>query len=160
MVGDRVAKVLIEQGGEFNHGYTYSGHPVACAVALANLDVMEKENLPGRVKDDIGPYLAQRFVELGAHPLVGLAETCGFVAALTLVKNKATKEAFREELGVGMLCRGHCFRLGLIMRAVGDRMIIAPPLVMTHAQIDEMVGLIRACLDATLAQLQAAGEFV
>ena len=158
MVGDRVAKVLIEQGGEFNHGYTYSGHPVACAVALANLDLMEKENLPGRVKDDIGPYLARRFTELGEHPLVGLAETCGFMAGLVLTKNKATHEAFKSELGVGMLCRSHCFRLGLIMRAVGDRMIIAPPLVMTHAQIDEMMALIRSCLDATVADLQAAGQ--
>ena len=158
MVGDRVAKVLIEQGGEFQHGYTYSGHPVACAVALANLDVMEKENLPGRVRDDIGPYLARRFTGLGEHPLVGLAETCGFMAGLVLVRNKATHEAFKPELGVGMLCRSHCFRLGLIMRAVGDRMIIAPPLVMTHAQIDEMIALIRRCLDATLADLQAAGH--
>ena len=158
MVGNRVAQVLIEQGGEFNHGYTYSGHPVACAVALANLELMEKENLPGRVKNDIGPYLADRFAELGEHPLVGLAETCGFMAGLVLTKNKATHEAFEPELGVGMLCRGHCFRLGLIMRAVGDRMIIAPPLVMTHEQIDEMVALIRRCLDATLADLQAAGQ--
>ena len=158
MVGDRVAKVLIEQGGEFNHGYTYSGHPVACAVALANLELMEKENLPGRVKNDIGPYLAVRFAELGEHPLVGLAETCGFMAGLVLTKSKATHEAFDPDLGVGMLCRGHCFRLGLIMRAVGDRMIIAPPLVMTHAQIDDMMALIRSCLDATLADLQAAGQ--
>ncbi|MDQ3060538.1 MAG: aspartate aminotransferase family protein [Pseudomonadota bacterium] len=158
MVGDRVAKVLIEQGGEFQHGYTYSGHPVACAVALANLDLMEKENLPGRVKDDIGPYLARRFGELAGHRLVGMAETCGFMGALVLVKNKATKEAFKAELGVGMRCRSHCFRLGLIMRAVGDRMIIAPPLVMTHDQIDEMMALIRRCLDATLAELQAAGQ--
>ena len=158
MVGDRVAKVLIEQGGEFNHGYTYSGHPVACAVALANIDLMEKENLPGRVKDDIGPYLALRFAELGAHPLVGLTETCGFMAGLVLVKNKATHEAFKPELSVGMLCRSHCFRLGLIMRAVGDRMIIAPPLVMTHAQIDEMMRLIRSCLDATLLDLKAANQ--
>ena len=158
MVGDRVAQVLIEQGGEFNHGYTYSGHPVACAVALANIDLMEKENLPGRVKNDIGPYLAARFAELGEHPLVGLAETCGFMAGLVLVKNKATHEAFKPELGVGMLCRSHCFSLGLIMRAVGDRMIIAPPLVMTHAQIDEMIKLIRACLDATLLDLRAAGQ--
>ena len=57
-----------------------------------------------------------------------------------------------------MLCRGHCFRNGLIMRAVGDRMIIAPPLTMTHAQVDEMMALIRLCLDATLQDLQLAGK--
>ena len=149
LVGNRVAKVLIEQGGEFNHGYTYSGHPVACAVALANLELMEREHLVQRVHDDIGPYLAQRFIELKQHPLVGDAQTCGFVAGMVLVKDKGTKERFAEEQGVGMLCRGHCFANGLIMRAVGDRMIIAPPLVMTHAQIDEMMALIVKCLDLT-----------
>ena len=154
MVGNRVADVLIEKGGEFNHGYTYSGHPVACAVALANLEIMETEHLPQRVRDDIGPYLAEQFKKVAAHPLVGVAETCGFTAGLVLVKNKATGEHFPEDLSVGMVCRGHCFGNGLIMRAVGDRMIIAPPLTMTHAQIDEMIGLILQCLDLTYADAQ------
>ena len=154
MVGDRVAKVLIEKGGEFNHGYTYSGHPVACAVGLANLDIMEREQLPQRVRDDIGPYLAKRFLDIGKHPLVGLAETCGFMAGLVLVKNKEKNQRFDEKHNVGMVCRGHCFSNGLIMRAVGDRMIIAPPLTMTHAQIDEMVSLILLCLDLTYADAQ------
>ena len=157
MVGNRVAKVLIEQGGEFNHGYTYSGHPVACAVALANLELMERENLVSRVREDIGPYLARRFAELNQHPLVGAAETCGFTAGLVLVRNKARKEHFDADLGVGMVCRGHCFGNGLIMRAVGDRMIIAPPLTMSHAQIDEMLGLITKCLDLTYADAQKNG---
>lgn len=157
MVGNRVAKVLIEKGGEFNHGYTYSGHPVACAVALANLDVMEREQLPQRAHDDIGPYLAKGFEKIAAHPLVGVAETCGFTAGLVLVKNKATRELFAEDMGVGMICRGHCFGNGLIMRAVGDRMIIAPPLTMTHAQIDEMLALILHCLDLTQHELQQKG---
>ena len=157
MVGDRVAKVLIEKGGEFNHGYTYSGHPVACAVALANLEIMEREQLPQRVRDDIGPYLAQRFVEISKHPLVGVAETCGFMAGLVLVKNKERVERFAEDLSVGMICRGHCFKNGLIMRAVGDRMIIAPPLIMTHAQIDEMVASIIHCLDLTYQEVKKNG---
>jgi len=157
MVGDRVAKVLIEQGGEFNHGYTYSGHPVACAVALANIELIEREGLVARVKNDTGPYLAERFQELNAHPLVGAAETCGLVGGITLVKDKARMTAFDGDLGVGTLCRGHCFRNGLIMRAVGDRMIIAPPLVMTRLQIDELINLIKRCLDATLDDLRNAG---
>lgn len=157
MVGDRVAKVLIEQGGEFNHGYTYSGHPVACAVALANLDIMEGENLVGRVRDDTGPYLAAQFATLLDHPLVGEAESCGLMAGLVLVKDKTNNTVFPPELSVGMVCRGHCFANGLIMRAVGDRMIIAPPLTITHAQIDEMMGLIRLALDKTLADARGAG---
>ena len=158
MVGDRVAKVLIEQGGEFNHGYTYSGHPVACAVALANIELIEREGLVARVKNETGPYLAERFEELKAHPLVGEAETCGFVAGISLVKDQATQAAFDPALGVGMICRSHCFKNGLIMRAVGDRMIIAPPLVMTRAQVDELITLIRRCLDATLDDLRRAGK--
>ena len=154
VISKRVAKVLIEQGGDFNHGYTYSGHPVACAVALANIDILEHEGLVDKVRNETGPYLAQRFSELSQHPLVGSAETCGLVAGLALMKDKAKHVAFDESLGVGMMCRNHCFSSGLIMRAVGDRMIIAPPLVITKAQIDDMINLIKKCLDATLDELK------
>jgi putrescine---pyruvate transaminase len=157
MVGDRVAKVLIEQGGEFNHGYTYSGHPVACAVAIANIRLIQRERLVEKVRADLGPYLAQHFAALAEHPLVGEAQSVGMMGALQLVRDKATGELFDESLEVGMVCRGHCFGNGLIMRAVGDRMIIAPPLVMTHAQIDEMTQLIRTCLDLTLADVRRRG---
>lgn len=157
MVGDRIAKVLIEQGGEFNHGYTYSGHPVACAVALANIRLIQREGLVERVREELGPYLAARFAELGEHPLVGEAQTCGMMGALQLVKDKAANRVFDSALEVGMVCRGHCFGNGLIMRAVGDRMIVAPPLVMTIAQVDEMVALIRKCLDLTLADVRQRG---
>ena len=160
LVGERVARVLIEQGGEFNHGYTYSGHPVACAVALANIRLVQELGLVERVRNDVGPYLAAAFETLAEHPLVGQAETCGLMGALLLVKDKTGRSGrgtpFAAEHGVGMVCRGHCFANGLIMRAVGDRMIIAPPLVITRAQIDEMVALIRRCLDLTLADVRDA----
>lgn len=157
MVGERVARVLIEQGGEFNHGYTYSGHPVACAVALANIRLIQRERLVDRVRDDLGPYLAQHFEALKAHPLVGDAETCGLMGAVVLTRDKASGTPFASDLEVGMVCRGHCFGNGLIMRAVGDRMIIAPPLVMTRDQIDEMMVLIKRCLDLTWADVKARG---
>ncbi len=114
-----------------------------------------------QVRDVTGPYLKQKFEALSQHPLVGNAEACGFVAGLNLVKRKGVNVhecvAFDPALGVGMVCRGHMFGNGIVMRAVGDRMIIAPPLIMTHAQIDEMVGLIRECLDATLADIRRRG---
>ena len=157
MVGARIAKVLIEQGGEFEHGYTYSGHPVACAVALANIQVIQEQNLVGHVHDDVGPHLAQAFALLAEHPLVGDAETCGLMGALLLVKDKAKLTPFDAAVGIGMVCRGHCFANGLVMRAVGNRMIIAPPLVITRGQIDEMVALIRRCLDLTLADARREG---
>ena len=156
MVGERVARVLIERGGEFNHGYTYSGHPVACAVALANIRLIRRERLVERVREDTGPYLATQFASLKEHPVVGDAETCGLMGAVLLVMDKHAGTPFAAELGVGMLCRGHCFSNGLIMRAVGDRMIIAPPLVITRAQIDDMMALIHRCLDLTWADVRAA----
>jgi len=157
LVGERVARALIERGGEFHHGFTYSGHPVACAVALENLAILQRERLVDKVREDTGPYLQRRFEALADHPLVGFAETCGLVAGLVLVKRKNPVQTFAEGLGVGMICRGHMFHNGVIMRAVGDRMIIAPPLVITRTQIDEMMGLIRGCLDQTLDDLAARG---
>lgn len=157
MVGNRVAQVLIDKGGEFNHGYTYSGHPVACAVALANLDILEREQLPARVRGDLGSYFAQSFAKLQDHPLVGTTESCGLVAGLVLVKDKTSRERFAQDVDVGMVCRRHCFDNGLIMRAVGDRMIIAPPLIMTRDDIDELMRLIRQALDLTLEELHARG---
>jgi putrescine aminotransferase len=126
-------------------------------VALANLEIMMREQLPQRVRDDIGPYLAQCFEVIGRHPLVGAAETCGLMAGLVLVKNKVRKEVFAADLSVGMICRRHCLSIGLIMRAVGDRMIIAPPLTMTHAQIDGMVMLIMRSLDLTYEEVNNNG---
>ncbi len=157
MVGERIARVLIDQGGEFNHGYTYSGHPVACAVAVANIRLIQQLDLVTQVRDDTGPYLAAQFEALAAHPLAGETQSCGLMGGVQLVKDKAKGTPFAAEVDIGMVCRGHCFANGLIMRAVGDRMIIAPPLVMTRAQIDEMMVLIHRCLDLTLADAQRDG---
>jgi len=161
MVGDRVADVLIAQGGEFNHGYTYSGHPVACAVALANIRLLQRDRIVETVRDELAPYLAEQFETLSGHPLVGEVQTCGLMGAVQLVKDKAGPDGaavpFPPELEIGMVCRGHCFGNGLIMRAVGDRMIVAPPLVITREQIAEMMALIRRCLDLTLADTVARG---
>jgi len=161
LVGDRVADVLIAQGGELAHGFTYSGHPVACAAALESIRIIEEEKLVQRVADDTGPYLADRFASLNSHPLVGFSNSCGFVAGLNLVRRKGANvhehEWFDPALEAGMVCRGHMFGNGMIMRAVGDRMIVAPPLVMTRQQIDEMVELIRHCLDLTYEDLRQRG---
>ncbi|MFG6449656.1 aspartate aminotransferase family protein [Roseateles sp. BYS180W] len=156
MVSQRVSDVLASHG-EFNHGFTYSGHPVACAVATANIRLIQQMNLVAHVRQNIGPYLAQRLQDVAAHPLVGEVQSCAMMAAVQLVQDKAKLQCFKPELEVGMLCRAHCFGNGLIMRAVGDRMIIAPPLVMSRAQVDEMVNLILHCLDLSLQELQQKG---
>ncbi len=147
IVRDEVVQTLNE-GGEFYHGFTYSGHPVAAAVALENIRILREEKIVERVKTKTAPYLQSRWQELLEHPLVGEARGVGLLGALELVKNKKTRERFADP-GVGMLCREHCFRNGLVMRAVGDTMIISPPLVISEEQIDELVGKVRLCLDAT-----------
>lgn len=153
LVGDRVAETLIEEGGEFFHGFTYSGHPACAAVALKNLELMQAEGVVERVRDDLGPYLASRWSELAEHPLVGEARSLGLVGALELVADKASGARFANSLGVGNLCRDVCFDSGLVMRSVGDTMIISPPLVITREQIDELVHLARAALDETACRL-------
>jgi putrescine aminotransferase len=153
MVGDRVAEVLIGRGGEFHHGYTWSGHPVACAVALANLAIVRRERLVERVHDEIGPYLQRRWRELADHPLVGEVRGVGMLGALELVAHKGSRTFFRDRGAVGTICRDHCFANGLVMRAVRDTMIIAPPFVITTGEVDELVSRARRCLDLTAADL-------
>lgn len=153
MVADRVAEALIADGGEFYHGFTYSGHPVCCAVASANIRILRDEDIIGRVERDTGPYFQRKLAELGEHPLVGETRGVGLVAAIELVKDKKTRQFFDNKGAVGSLCRDFCFENGLIMRAVGDTMIASPPLVMTHEQIDEWQVLARQCLDLTARRL-------
>jgi putrescine aminotransferase len=155
MVSDRVADVLIDQGGEFHHGFTYSGHPVACAVALRNIRILQEEGIVERVRNDTGPYLQKRWRELADHPLVGEARGVGFIGALELVADKATRRFFADRGDVGLICRDHCFSNGLVMRAVRDTMIIAPPLVMERAQIDELIEKAWRCLDLTARDLKS-----
>lgn len=149
MVGDRVGDVLIDKGGEFTHGYTYSGHPATCAVAIANINIIQSEKLIENVTQDIGPYLRKKWHSLSDHPLVGETRIAGLMGALELVADKTSLERFDKKIGVGTICRDVCVNNGLVMRAVGDIMIIAPPLIITREQIDELMEKAWKCLDLT-----------
>ncbi|MCF3195092.1 aspartate aminotransferase family protein [Pseudomonas bubulae] len=152
IVRDEVVAVLNE-GGDFNHGFTYSGHPVAAAVALENIRILREEKIIEKVHAETAPYLQKRLRELNDHPLVGEVRGVGMLGAIELVQDKATRKRY-EGRGVGMICRQFCFDNGLIMRAVGDTMIISPPLVISKDEIDELVTKARKCLDLTLETLQ------
>jgi len=153
MVSDRVSQVLIDKSGEFAHGYTYSGHPVAASVALANLRILRAENIVETVDNETGPYLQNCWAELAKHPLVGEARGVGFLGALELVQDK-TKREFYPKIGkVGGLCRNICIENGLVMRAVGDTMIISPPLIASKANIDELILKVKQSLDITLERI-------
>ena len=158
MLSDRVSKVLLEEGGEFNHGYTYSGHPASCAAALKNLEIIERENLVERVRDDIGPYMQKRWQELAQHPIVGEARMIGLMGAIELSPDKANRAPFKVKEGtVGFICREFCFDNNLVMRHVGDTMIISPPLVISHAEVDELIEKATRCLDLTWQRINEAG---
>lgn len=155
LVGERVGKVLCADGGEFYHGFTYSGHPVACAVALENLRILKEEKLIERIDTDLGPYFKEKLGSLQAHPIVGEVRTLGMFGAIEMVADKASRQRFPSERHAGLVCREHCFNNGLVMRGVGDTMIIAPPFILSHAQVDELVEKAWRCLDLTAASLKA-----
>ena len=149
MISDRVAETLIDKGGEFYHGYTYSGHPAACAVAIENINILQRENLVDRVKNDIGPYLQAGWKKLGEHPLVGETRMVGLMGAFEIVKDKGSLERFDEDQGVGSICKDFLVNNGLVMRAVGDSIVTAPPFILTHAEADELLETAWKCLDLT-----------
>ncbi len=161
VLSEKIAKDLDEKGGEFAHGYTYSGHPVAAAVALENLRIMQEEKIVKNVRDITGPYLAAKWAALADHPLVGEARSIGMMGALELTPDKSARAPFAADAGtVGYICREFCFNNGLIMRHVGDKMIISPPLVMTTDEIDELADKAWKCLDLTLAEAKSQGLMV
>lgn len=156
IVSDKVASVI--GNTEFNHGYTYSGHPVACAVALENLRILEEEGIVERVRNETAPYLKERFESLADHPLVGEVKIVGMMGSLALTPDKATRAAFAADAGTaGFICRERCFANNLIMRHVGDRMVISPPLVISKEEIDTLVTRARLSLDEALERLQKDG---
>lgn len=158
MVSDKVADVLINSGGEFFHGFTYSGHPVACAVALANLALMKSEDIVRRIREETAPYWRKQFMTLADHPLVGEARTLGLFGALELVPRKPARQFFPERGTVGTRARDLCVQNGLVMRAVWDTLITAPPLVITRAEIDELVARARKTLDQLHGELRGASQ--
>lgn len=153
-VGERIASTLINKCGDFNHGFTYSGHPVAAAVALENIRLLRHERVIEYVANTIGPYFQSRVRErLGDHPLCGHIEGVGLLAGIALVKDKASGTLFESGVDVGTVCRDHCFNNGLVMRACGNRMVFCPPLVIRRAEVDEMVEKARACFDLTYEEV-------
>ncbi len=154
IVSDRVAKVM--DADDFAHGYTYSGHPVACAVALENIRILEEENILGHVREVAAPAMAKAWHALGDHPIVGDTQMVGLMGSLALTPDKTTRATFASDRGtVGLICREQCFKHNLVMRHVGDRMVLSPPLVISPEEIGMLATRARHALDATYAELKA-----
>ncbi|HPA38761.1 MAG TPA: aspartate aminotransferase family protein [Phenylobacterium sp.] len=142
-VADHIVAELKEKGGDFIHGFTYSGHPTCAAVAIANIEIMEREGLIERTRTDTGPYLAKALARLNDHPLVGETRSRGLLGAVEIVREKGTNLRFLDKEGeAGPIVRDICIRNGLMVRGIRDTIVCCPPLIITHAQIDELVDII------------------
>ncbi len=155
---DRIYEGLAapDADGWFTNGYTYSGHPVACAAALATIAVMEREDICGHVRR-LGPYLEKKLNELRDLPIVGDVRGSHFMMCVENVADPETREHFPEEVNIGKRISDHCERLGLILRPIGALNIISPPLTLTKTEIDELVGILRRGIEATMRDLKAEG---
>jgi len=155
-VSDEIVKVLREKGGEFVHGYTYSGHPVAAAVALKNLEIIEQERLVERVKNDVGPYFAEALKRIESDPLVGQVRSLGLIGAIEIVAKKGTNERFTGKEGkAGPIVRDACIKNGLMVRGIRDSIVICPPLIISHEEIDRMTEIIARSLREAEPALRA-----
>ncbi len=152
-LNDEVGHVIIEADEDMAHGYTYSGHPVACSVALKAIQLYEEGGLAEGKGENV--YFQQKLQELSDHPIVGEVRGVGFLGAIELVQKKQTKARYTPEGHAGYTCREHCFENNIISRAVEDVMMMAPPLVISKSEIDELMTKFRHCLDLTLNDLKA-----
>jgi adenosylmethionine-8-amino-7-oxononanoate aminotransferase len=159
VVGGDIYQALVEPSaavGVFGHGYTYSGHPVACAVASKVIEIYRRERLFDHAAK-VGAYLQSRLEGFAGHPLVGEVRGMGLIAALELVADKETREPFADN-APGGFCQRACQDNGLIVRAMGGNAVaLCPPLIITEAQVDELVEKLGLALDATLEHALTSG---
>jgi putrescine aminotransferase len=143
LVSDEISETLAG-GGYLAHGFTYTGHPVACAAALANLDILEREKLVERVRDDVGPRFMALLRGLAAHPAVAEVRGFGLIGALELRRPpRARTPTWRQHAGP----RGAPREEGVIVRGIRDLVAMSPPFVVTHAELERMFALLTRALD-------------
>ena len=157
MVDEKIYQALVRQSekiGVFGHGYTYSGHPVAAAVAVETLKIYEERNILEHVRR-VGPRMQAGLRKFASHPLVGEVRGVGLVAAVELVKDKATKESFDLKSGVGTYLYKRAQAHGLIIRAMGDNIAFTPPLIISEEDIDLILAKFGQALDETATWVEA-----
>ena len=143
-------------GAIFSHGFTYSGHAVACAVALANIALMEREDICGTVRRT-GPYFLERLKTLGALPIVGDVRGSHFMLCVELVRDRETKEPFPEAIAIGKRVDLHAQARGLIVRPIGNLCVLSPALTLTTDEIDRIVAILGDSIQATISDLDREG---
>lgn len=157
---DRIHNVISEEGKGrcFSHGFTYSGHPVSCAAALKNIEIMEREKILDHVKE-LAPYFQSQVKTLGNLPIVGDVRGRGLVACVEFVKDKLTKERFPDELDIGKWISNQADSKGLIVRPIINLNVMSPPLIINRSQVDFIVSTLRESITDTIEELKDAGHF-
>ncbi|MEO9338370.1 aminotransferase [Mesorhizobium sp. SB112] len=130
------------KGGYYSNGYTYSGHPVSCAAALANIEVIENDGILDHVRD-ISVYFAEQLRSLADLPLVADVRSSGLVGCVECLVDPSSPEVTALDRKLGSLIDAHCYELGLIVRPLGNMCVMSPPLIITKEQIDYMIGILR-----------------
>ncbi|MBN2069276.1 MAG: aminotransferase class III-fold pyridoxal phosphate-dependent enzyme [Opitutales bacterium] len=143
-ISDEIADTLFK-GGYYAHGHTYSGHPVPCAAALANLELMEKENIISYVSENVGPYFQEKLLSFKDHPAVGSTRCCNLMGAMELLDHG--KKVTDPYFGLGPKAAGLIRNEGVIVRGLANLIAISPPLTITHAEIDTLFAAVKAGLD-------------
>jgi len=151
-----VISVPQAKGALFTHGFTYSGHAVSCAAGVKNIEIMERENICGHVRD-VGPYFEKQLATLKDLPIVGDVRGKHFMMCVENVANQQTKELFDDEVGVGNRIAAHAQSRGVIIRPVAHLNVMSPPLTMTRDQVDTLVGVLRESIEATMSDLVKEG---
>jgi len=157
---ERIWKVIAEPGKGrcFTHGFTYSGHPVCCVAALKNIEIIERENLLAHV-NDVGSYLEQRLQTLAELPLVGQVRCMKLMACVEFVANKQTKALFPDAVNIGERIHVRAQAKGLLVRPIMHLNVMSPPLIITHAQVDEIVDTLRSCILEAAQELTEQGLY-
>ena len=155
LVSDRIFEAIARRpdGALLTHGFTYSGHAVACAVALANIDVMEREDLCARVRST-GPYFEERLKTLGDLPIVGDVRGSHFMLCVEAVRDRASKEPFADDIRIGSRIARHAQSRGLIVRPIGNLTVLSPALILAREDIDEIVDILGEAIEATIVELR------
>ncbi|MFT6877674.1 MAG: adenosylmethionine-8-amino-7-oxononanoate aminotransferase [Granulosicoccus sp.] len=152
ILSEEIYDVISAEGGKFLHGMTYSGHPACCAASLENIRIIEDEKICERVLT-LGPLFEASLKRLLVHAIVGDVRGSHFMMAVEFVKNRQTKEAFHDDIGVGMRISRHAQSLGLIVRPLGSMIVLSPPLILTEKEIDDVGRILSESIEATMREL-------
>ena len=151
-----VISVPQSEGAMFTHGFTYSGHPISCAAGLKNIEIMERDDICGYVRD-VGPYLEEQLASLLEHPIVGDVRGSHFMMCIENVADKETKALLPAEAAIGNRIAAHCQSRGVIVRPIAHLNVLSPPLILTRQQIDTMVEVLHDSIRATQDDLTREG---